>query len=357
MTFSLETERLVMRPKTLDDLPFMHRLLSDPAVMRYMGDGRPRSLETVRELVLRHLEHQRVHGFSLWLVSERAGAEPIGDCGIMPLDGGPEIEVGYRFVPAAWGRGYATEAAAAALRYGFDVAGLDEIVAVAYPENTASRRVMEKIGMTYDGRGIYYGNDSVRYVARRTPAEPVEIVDYDPAWPSRFEQERRRLAGALGPEAVAIEHIGSTAVPGLVAKPVIDMLVGLRDYPLQPERIAAVERIGYAYRGELGIPGRQYFRMGSPDAYHVHAVLHGGELWRRHVAFRDWLRVHAGDAALYGELKRRLAAEHRDDRARYTEAEEPRSLEDVLARAGAGGPRPRPYGRFAEAVVRRLITI
>lgn len=171
MTFLLETERLVLRPKSLDDLPFMHRLLSDPAVMRFVGDG-PRSLQTVRELLLRHLEHQRVHGFSLWLVSERAGAEPIGDCGLMPLDGGPEIEVGYRFVPSAWGRGYASEAAAAALRYGFDVAGLDEIVAVAYPENTASRRVMEKIGMTYDGRGIYYGNDSVRYVIRRVPGGP-----------------------------------------------------------------------------------------------------------------------------------------------------------------------------------------
>jgi RimJ/RimL family protein N-acetyltransferase len=180
VTFSLETERLVMRPKTLDDLPFMHRLLSDPAVMRYVGDGRPRSLETVREGLLMHLEHQRRYGFSLWLVSERGGAEPIGDCGIMPLDGGPEIEVGYRFVPSVWGRGYATEAAAAALRYGFDVAGLDEIVAVAYPGNTASRRVMEKIGMTYDGRGIYYGNDSVRYVIRRTSAEPIEVVDYDP---------------------------------------------------------------------------------------------------------------------------------------------------------------------------------
>ncbi len=351
MTFLLETERLVLRPKSLDDLPFMHRLLSDPAVVRFVGDGRPRSLETVRALLLRHLDHQRVHGFSLWLVSERAGAEPIGDCGLMPLDGGPEIEVGYRFVPSAWGHGYATEAAAAALRYGFDVAGLDEIVAVAYPENTASRRVMEKIGMSYDGRGIYYGNDSVKYVVRRTSPDPIEIVAYDPTWPARFEQERQRLEHALGSAAVAIEHIGSTAVPGLIAKPVIDMLVGLRDYPLQPERVAAAERIGYVYRGEFGIPGRQYFRRGSPDAHHVHAVLHGGGHWLRHVAFRDWLREHGEDAAHYGELKLRLAAEHRDDRARYTESKA-EFIEDVLGRAGVGGPRPAPTAGFGVAMVR-----
>ena len=212
MTFLLETERLVLRPKSLDDLPFMHRLLSDPAVMRFVGDGRPRSLETVRELLLRHLDHQRVHGFSLWLVSERAGAEPIGDCGLMPLDGGPEIEVGYRFVPSAWGRGYASEAAAAALRYGFDVAGLDEIVAVAYPENTASRRVMEKIGMSYDGRGIYYGNDSVRYVIRRVAgrAETAPTTRSGPLASRRSAVARTcaRLGGRRD------RHIGSTAVPG-----------------------------------------------------------------------------------------------------------------------------------------------
>ena len=125
------------------------------------------------------------------------------------------------------------------------------------------------------------------------------------------------------------------------------MLVGLRDYPLQPERVAAAERIGYVYRGEFGIPGRQYFRQGSPDAHHVHAVLHGGGLWLRHVAFRDWLREHGEDAARYGELKLRLAVEHRDDRARYTEARRSSSKTCSREPAWAGqGPPLRPVSEW-----------
>jgi GrpB-like predicted nucleotidyltransferase (UPF0157 family) len=331
--YPIETERLLLRPKMLEDLPFMNRLFSDPAVTRYLGDGKPRSLERVRQMLLAHMEHERVYGFSLWLACERAGGEPVGDCGLMPLDGGPEVEVGYRFVPAVWGRGYATEGAAAALRHGFDVAGLEEIVAVAKPENRASRRVMEKIGMTYEGRCVYYQSDVVRYGIRRTAAEPIEVVDPDHSWPSRFEQERVRIAAALGAEATGIEHIGSTAVSGLAAKPVIDILVGLRGYPLAPRCIAALEALGYVYRGEFGIPGRQYFRQGSPATHHVHATLEGGDIWRSHIAFRDWLRAHPDDAARYGELKRRLAAEHRESRALYTEAKAP-FVESILGNLG-----------------------
>ena len=118
---------------------------------------------------------------------------------------------------------------------------------------------------------------------------------------SRRSELRLDRGARLG-RAAAIEHIGSTAVPGLVAKPVIDVLLGLRDYPLhRSRRRGQLERIGYDYRGEFGIPGRQFFRKGSPDAHHVHAVLHGGGLWRRHVAFRDWLREHGEDAARYGD--------------------------------------------------------
>ncbi len=328
----IETERLLLRDKTPDDVGFMHRLLSDPAVMRYVGEGRPRGLEEVRAGLEKHIAHQQAHGFSLWLVLERAAGEPIGDCGLMHLEEGPEVEVGYRFVPEAWGRGYATEAAEASLAYGFDVLGLDEIVAVAYPDNAASRRVMEKIGMRYDGRGMYYGNDSVRYVTGRTPTGPVEIVTYDPAWPSRFEEERARIAEALGSRAPVIEHIGSTAVPGLAAKPVIDVLLGVRSHPLDEAGVRALETIGYDYRGEFGIPGRQFFRKGEPRSHHVHAVELGSDLWVSNLVFRDRLRDHPEEAARYASLKRELASRYADERGRYTEAKAP-FIEELLQRA------------------------
>ncbi len=104
-----------------------------------------------------------------------------------------------------------------------------------------------------------------------------------------------------------VEHIGSTAVPGLVAKPILDLLAGLQPLDVAPG-VAAMEALGYEYLGEYGIPGREFFRKGG-DArtHHVHAVELGGPQWVRHVAFRDYLRAHPDEAARYGAAKRSAA--------------------------------------------------
>ena len=119
------------------------------------------------------------------------------------------------------------------------------------------------------------------------------------------------MRAALGADVVAVEHIGSTAVPGLAAKPVIDISVGLRRAELAAERIAVMERLGYEYLGENGLPGRLFFRKDEAGrrTHHVHAVEHDGEHWHRHRAFRDYLRAHPEEAASYAAEKRRLSAE------------------------------------------------
>lgn len=163
-------------------------------------------------------------------------------------------------------------------------------------------------------------------------SEPVIVVPYDPAWPARFESEAQRIQGALGAEAMAIEHGGSTAVPGLVAKPIIDILVGLATWPASPTAIAALVALGYEHRGDGNVPGREYFRRGVPRAYQVHACAHGGTLWREHVAFRDLLRREPATARDYSTLKHELALRFRDDRIAYTDAKAP-FIRAVLARA------------------------
>jgi NAD-dependent deacetylase len=153
------------------------------------------------------------------------------------------------------------------------------------------------------------GDVLAEVAARLQGGLPVEVVDYDPEWPRRFEREAERLRAALGDLLVAAEHTGSTAVPGLAAKPVVDVSAGLARLELDRERIAAMERLGYEYLGEYGLPGRLYFRSRTaPRAFHVHAVEHGGEHWHRHRAFRDYLRAHPEEAARYGEHKRAVAA-------------------------------------------------
>jgi NAD-dependent deacetylase len=140
--------------------------------------------------------------------------------------------------------------------------------------------------------------------------EPLlEVVEYDPEWPRRYEAEADLVCAALGADVVDVEHMGSTAVPGLAAKPVIDISVGLRRVEVAAERIAAMEQLGYEYLGENNLPGRLFFRKDEAGrrAYHVHAVEHDGGHWHRHRAFRDFLRAHPEEAVRYAAEKRRLA--------------------------------------------------
>ncbi|MEL7473334.1 MAG: GNAT family N-acetyltransferase [Planctomycetota bacterium] len=164
----LRTERLLIRPIRADDLDDFIAIFSDPEVCRYLGDGRPRSRERV-ELSLRNsLLCWERHGFGLCAVE--ADDVVLGDCMITPIARsgvdatdldvrGPEIEIGYRLGRSAWGKGYATEAARALLAWAMeadDGPRLPRLVAVAYPENAASRRVLEKIGMRHCGETEAY---------------------------------------------------------------------------------------------------------------------------------------------------------------------------------------------------------
>jgi NAD-dependent protein deacetylase/lipoamidase len=139
---------------------------------------------------------------------------------------------------------------------------------------------------------------------------PLEVVDYDPEWLRRYEEEATRVRAALGDSVVELEHMGSTAVPGLAGKPVIDISAGLTRAELSPAQVAAMEGLGYEYLGENGLPGRLFFRRDEAGrrAFHVHAVEHVGEQWHRHRAFRDYLRAHPDEVERYTAEKSRLAA-------------------------------------------------
>ena len=152
--------------------------------------------------------------------------------------------------------------------------------------------------------------------------EPIRIVPHDPRWSARFEQESAALTDAIG-EWVAggVHHVGSTAVPGLAAKPVIDILVGVRSLEESRAcfgRLGELDYLYFPYRSDE----MHWFCKPHPSrrTHHLHLAPIDGERFRDELAFRDYLRVHADVAAEYGELKRRLAEEFRDDREGYTEA-------------------------------------
>jgi GrpB-like predicted nucleotidyltransferase (UPF0157 family) len=155
-----------------------------------------------------------------------------------------------------------------------------------------------------------------RPVAGGPEAEPppaIEVVEHDPAWADRFEAIRARLAPALDGIAVAIEHVGSTAVPGLAAKPIIDIDVVVADRAAIPDAIKRLAGLGYTYLGDLGVRDREAFRRPpGTERHNLYVCLAGGEGLRNHLALRDHLRGHPDEVRAYGDLKRRLAREAPD---------------------------------------------
>ncbi len=152
----------------------------------------------------------------------------------------------------------------------------------------------------------------------------VVVTEYDPDWPARFEAEAEGLARVFGPQAIGIMHIGSTSVPGLAAKPVIDIMPVVRDITAVDSLNAAMERLGYEAMGEYGIAGRRYFRKGATARrYHVHVYEAGSAEALRHLAFRDFLRAHGDIARRYGALKAELAACFSGDIEAYMDGKDP----------------------------------
>lgn len=164
--------------------------------------------------------------------------------------------------------------------------------------------------------------------------DPIIVVDYQPSWSSQYEQERIQILNAIGDTIVDIQHVGSTAVPGLAAKPIIDILLGLEQVPPTPTQVSCLEGLGYLYCGEFGISGRHFFRRGMPRTHQIHAVQVGSEFWKTHILFRDFLRTHPEAAQQYEALKRKLAVEFRDDRDRYTDSKTP-LIQQLLIQARA----------------------
>jgi GrpB-like predicted nucleotidyltransferase (UPF0157 family) len=165
--------------------------------------------------------------------------------------------------------------------------------------------------------------------------EPVIIVDYDPIWVVTFRKLCDRVGESLDKLPHSIDHVGSTAIPGAAAKPIIDIDVVLKSPAGVPKAIRALEEAGYKHLGDLGITGREAFESPADlPAHHLYVVVLGGREHTRHVRFRDYLRSHPEDTKRYSALKKSLAEKFRDDREAYTEAKTA-FIEAILRQAGS----------------------
>jgi len=173
--------------------------------------------------------------------------------------------------------------------------------------------------------------------------DPIHIVPYDPNWPAAFEEQRSRVETVLCPWLVGpVEHIGSTSVPGLAAKPIIDMLARIPDYQTG-DVVEAMSGIGWAHAPEPGDEAARKWSFCFPDpgwrTHHLHIFEAESKHWQSLPAFRDHLRTHPDDAAEYGRIKTALAADDAHDRPRYRAAKAP-FIEGLLQQLNPSGDRP-----------------
>ena len=166
----------------------------------------------------------------------------------------------------------------------------------------------------------------------------VRVVAYDDRWPDLFAGEAARVAHAVhaaGLPPLVLEHVGSTSVPGLAAKPILDIAAGYRVGTPAAIHVPALEQLGYIHRGDGGLPGREFFRRGELRSHHLHLVELGGVHWTRYLAFRDALRADPMLRDAYARLKQSLATRFPRDRESYI-AGKTEFVERVLRAAGAG---------------------
>ena len=179
----IETDRLRLRLFRPEDLDPLASMFSDPEVMRYVADGKPAGRDVAEKALTSVIDHWRRLGFGRWAAEDKETRQFVGFGGLRSLFGMPEVV--YHFAPTHWGKGLATELAQASLRYGFEEHRFESIVAIAKPENAASIRVMEKVGMHYEMHTSYYDIDVVQYKLARDDYKPTNDAAYNLVKPKR----------------------------------------------------------------------------------------------------------------------------------------------------------------------------
>jgi GrpB-like predicted nucleotidyltransferase (UPF0157 family) len=163
---------------------------------------------------------------------------------------------------------------------------------------------------------------------------PVRLETYTEAWVERFEQEKVLMRAALGNVAEDVQHIGSTSVPNLMAKPTVDILLGTHDFPWPASSDAALSKIGYTFYKENHAKWLVYLKgwQDNVRGYHLHVVEFDSEHWHRHLLFRDYLRTHPDESSRYAELKQRLVIEARGERGTYQDGKK-EFIESIMLKA------------------------
>jgi GrpB-like predicted nucleotidyltransferase (UPF0157 family)/GNAT superfamily N-acetyltransferase len=351
MTIFLQTERLILKTSELSDLDNLLALGTDPEVMKYIGDGTIQTEEKVKRSLSIAIPYQEKYGMGFCSVFEKDSGNFVGQAGLVHLgidDSHHEIEIAYRLHKNFWGKGYGTELVRALIRWGFEHLSVYKLIAVAAPENIASQKVLKKAGLDFTGEIEWYdGRKLFGYVIYKN--DSVELVPYDIQWSMMAESEINNLRNILpSNHIIDIQHVGSTAISGMLAKPIIDIQIAVDSLvAIKQIAIDELKKIGYEYWYDNPDPERMFFVKGMPPfgekrSHHVHIVEPASRHWQEKILFRDYLIAHPETAREYEQLKIKLAQEYTYDREQYTDAKT-KFINNILCKARETSRIDKPY--------------
>ena len=165
----------------------------------------------------------------------------------------------------------------------------------------------------------------------------VKLLPYNPAWKKLYKKEEKFLRSVIGKQVLDIQHVGSTSIPGVKAKPIIDIAIGVKNLKSGKKCIKPLEKLGYEHKGGAGIKGRHFFAKGSEKnrTHYVHIVKLNGRFWKNCILFRDYLQKHKRTIKKYNELKEKLAKKYKDNRKKYT-AQKHSFIQGIIKKAEKG---------------------
>jgi GrpB-like predicted nucleotidyltransferase (UPF0157 family) len=193
------------------------------------------------------------------------------------------------------------------------------IVPIGETEITKGKYNMTERRMNHKGNLVYDSAAVMGVMTIGLERGIVRLVTYTAQWATLYREEESHLREIIGAHVIDIQHIGSTSIPGMIAKPILNIGVAISRFEEGFELVAPIESLGYEYVGEHGIPRRHYYNKADPRTHHLHMLEHDSSEWRNCILFRDYLRTHAQAAQEYAELKRALARRYRTDRTAYTD--------------------------------------
>jgi GrpB-like predicted nucleotidyltransferase (UPF0157 family) len=341
MTHFLETKRLILKLVSLADRDQLMGLWLDPIAMKYIGNGLIQEKKDVEQFLNLAIPYQEKYGLGFCSVFEKETDDFIGQAGLFHQgfnDKNPDIEIAYRLHKKYWGKGYATELTKALIHWAFANLKINKIIAGASPENLASQKVLLKSGFIFLGKQKWWdGRELFNYEIYKNDA--IELSSYNEEWPEIANKEIQKLYSILPKQHIIdIQHVGSTAIRNMTAKPVIDIQIAVDSLnAIKQTAIYHLEQEGYSYWAENPDPERLFFVKGMPPfaekrTSHVHIVEPSSKHWHDKILFRDYLRLHPEEVLKYAQLKHELAKEHTYDREAYTNAKT-NFVQDILTKA------------------------